>query len=135
MISRGNIVKIRIKESDCSITSLAKKLRISRNTLYAKLEEPHLDYPFIVQIGHVIHYDFSLDFPQIKENKGLLESNPILSLSRQELDVLWKANRKYIHLLEEYANLLMILIKIANQNKSPRLKKELIELVKIDSLF
>ncbi|MEL6152980.1 MAG: hypothetical protein AAFQ78_03035, partial [Bacteroidota bacterium] len=63
---RGEIVETIVRRSGYSIKSLAQKLRVSRNTIYNKFREQDLSYEFIANVGDVIHYDFTTDFPEIK---------------------------------------------------------------------
>ena len=66
MKHKGQIVEKIVRRSGYSITKLAKKLQISRNTLYNRFANPNLGYSFIMDVGSIIHYDFTIDFPEIK---------------------------------------------------------------------
>ena len=126
--NRGQIVEKIIRRSGYSITKLSKKLGISRNTLYNRFENPSLGYRFIVEVGNVIHYDFTLDFPEIKEEIELLGEPPLRSVDRETAE-LWRAEGKYILLLEKYTKLLSMLVKLANENTLNTLKKEILDFI------
>jgi hypothetical protein len=129
MIHRGKIVENIVRTSGYSFTKLAKKLHISRNTLYNRFSNASLSYTFIMQVGHAIYHDFSIDFPEIKKEPELIDDNPLLAIRKDETSTLWKVNRKYIQLLEEYTKLLSLLVITANQARQPQLKKELMEVI------
>jgi len=128
MSHRGQIVEKIIRRSGYSITRLAKKLGISRNTLYNRFENANLGYRFIMEVGNVIHYDFTIDFPEMKEEIELMGDAPIRSLDRETAE-LWKAESKYILLLEKYTKLLGMLAKLANENTLTTLKKEILDFI------
>jgi transcriptional regulator with XRE-family HTH domain len=128
MSHRGQIIEKIIRRSGYSITRLAKKLGISRNTLYNRFENANLGYRFIMEVGNVIHYDFTIDFPEMKEEIESMGEPPIRSLDRETAE-LWKAESKYILLLEKYTKLLGILAKLANQNTLITLKKEILDFI------
>ncbi len=128
MSHRGQIVEKVIRRSGYSITRLAKKLGISRNTLYNRFENADLGYRFIMEVGNAIHYDFTVDFPTMKEEIEVMGDIPIRSVDRETIE-LWRAESKYILLLEKYTKLLSILAKLANINTLNTLKKEILDFI------
>jgi hypothetical protein len=120
MIHRGEIVEKVVRRSGLSLTKLANKLEISRKTLYNKFDSASLSYRFIQEIGRAIHYDFSLDFPEMpKEDHAIgKKDNDLISLES-----------KYSNLLEKHIKLLEILVKVANQDEQHSLKQELNKLM------
>jgi len=128
MLHRGQIVEKIIRRSGYPLTSLANKLGISRNTLYNRFENPNLGYRFIMEIGHTIHYDFTIDFPNMKAELEKCGDTPIEALDKETIEIL-RAESKYIHLLEKYTKLLSILAKLANYNTLSTLKKEIREFI------
>jgi hypothetical protein len=128
MTHRGQTVEKVIRRSGYPITKLAKKLGISRNTIYNKFSNADLDYHFIMEIGSIIHYDFTISFPEIKEENEQKEDIPFRSIDRETAE-LWKAEAQYIGLLEKYTKLLSILAKLANENTLNGLKKEILEFI------
>jgi hypothetical protein len=73
VIHRGQIVEKAIYKSGYPITKLAKKLEITCNTLYNKLKDRNLDYRFIRKVGAIIFHDFSIDFPEMKQEFFLID--------------------------------------------------------------
>jgi len=135
---KGKIVESAIKKSGYQMKSLAKRLGVARNTLYTKLKEAELDDVFIVKIARIIHYDFSIDFPQlaaqlslnqVEENDGIYGNNLYRNPDFVELQLL---NKKYLKLLEDYNKLLKLLILLANSNELVGIKKEITEFLELD---
>lgn len=130
MIHRGQIVEKIVRKSGYSLTKLAAKLKISRNTLYNRFENANLGYRFIMEVGNIIHYDFTLDFPEMKKEPSLMGDNESLTPIREDKSAeLWRIESKYVNLLEKYNKLLAILVKVSNENELHELKKELLELI------
>ncbi|MHB9147168.1 MAG: helix-turn-helix domain-containing protein [Candidatus Amoebophilus sp.] len=130
MIHRGHIVEKIVRKSGYSLTKLAEKLGISRNTLYNRFDNANLGYRFIMDVGNIIHYDFTLDFPEIKKESSLISDYSMAVPKREDRAAdLWRIEGKYTHLLEKYTKLLGILVKIANENELHTLKKEIVNLL------
>jgi len=70
-----------------------------------------------MKVGKIIYYDFTIDFPEMKEEVDLLDKTPISEPVSM--------GGKYIHLLEKYNSLLAVLVETANQNKLPDLHREI----------
>lgn len=114
---RGEILEAVIRKSGYSIKVLAKRLGVSRNTIYNKFKEYDLSYDFIVRVGDIIRYDFTYEYPEIKTT---------VSLDKEEHAAeLWRLEQKYTRLLERYNKLLSFLVKTANNHRLDRLKKEI----------
>ena len=75
MIHRGQIVEKIVRKSGYSLTKLADKLKISRNTLYNRFDNANLGYRFIIEVGNIIHYDFTIDFPEMKKEPKIMGEN------------------------------------------------------------
>ena len=120
MIHRGQIVENVVRRSGFSLTKLASKLEISRNTLYNKFRNANLNYRLIQEIGLAIHYDFSLDFPEMPKEEYVTgkKDNHLITLES-----------KYAVLLEKHIKLLEILVKIANEAEAYSLKQQLNKLI------
>ncbi len=131
MIHKGQIVEKLVRKSGFTFTNIATKLRISRNTLYNRLQNPNLSYRFIAEIGEIIHYDFSLDFPELAKEMGE-GGEPAIIKPRHGSATLWRVENKYTSLLEKYNKLLALLVKIANQNELQDLKDGLLNLIEKD---
>ena len=63
---RGEMVEEAVRRSGFSLKKLAEHLNISRNTLYNRFKNPEVSYEFIVSASKIIHYDFTIDFPELK---------------------------------------------------------------------
>jgi len=97
---KGQVIKRVVKESGISITQLAAKLGKSRQWLYNVFDSDQVSFDAILEIGKVLHYDFSSDFKQLKKYVISEPSN----IAEEESVNYWK--QKYIDLLEEYNKLL-----------------------------
>ncbi len=128
MLHRGQKVEKIVRRSGYPLTRLASKLGISRNTLYNRFENPNLGYRFIMEVGNVIHYDFTTDFPHMKEELEQMHDVPLQMVDRETIEIL-QAESKYIQLLEKYVKLLSILAKLANYNTLTTLKKEILTFI------
>jgi transcriptional regulator with XRE-family HTH domain len=116
MIHRGEIVEKFVRKSGYSLSKLADKLHISRNTLYNRFSNANLSYRFIQEVGMIINYDFSFDFTEMpKDEQATGNKNSTLR----------HLENKYSILLEKHTKLLEILIKLANQAENHSLKQEL----------
>ncbi|WP_342265707.1 helix-turn-helix domain-containing protein [Cardinium endosymbiont of Philonthus spinipes] len=144
---KGKIVENAIKKSGFRMKALAGKLGIARNTLYTRLKEADLKESFIIEIGRVIHYDFSSDFPGIYERNAqkddakvprykLKEDNHQYTdefsvlLKDTHFNQLQELNKKYLKLMEEYNKLLKALIIMANDAELAGIKQEIMAFVK-----
>ena len=127
---KGEIVEAAIKQSGYQIKALAKKLGIARNTLYTKMKEANLDDEFILKIGKIIHYDFSLDLKDLASSNSLYAEDSKghyqVNLHRNpDFIELKKLNDKYLQLLEDYNKLCKLLVLLANNNDLIGIKKEI----------
>lgn len=97
MQHRGEIIKIAVYKSGFSITYLAKRLKKSRRWIYLIFERKDVSLDLILQIGIIIHYDFTEEINALKtisNNKNVDNKNSIF----------WK--NKYLTLLETFNELL-----------------------------
>ncbi len=117
---RGEILEIAIRKGPYSIKALAKKLGISRNTLYNRFKEKDLDYNFILEVGDLIRYNFKADFPELKTTV------PIQVEQHQQQ--LRQIEKNYIRLLERYERLLTFLIKTTHEYGLDSLRKAIDQL-------
>jgi transcriptional regulator with XRE-family HTH domain len=99
MQHRGEIIKEAVYKSGFPITELAKRMGKSRRWVYLLFENPTVSIDMILQIGNILHYDFSDEIETLKPH--VLNDTP-LSYSKEE--AYWK--NKYLKLLEEYNELL-----------------------------
>ncbi|WP_288980528.1 CRISPR-associated protein Cas4 [uncultured Flavobacterium sp.] len=99
MQHRGEIIKEAVYKSGFPITELAKRMGKSRRWVYLLFENPIVSIDTILQIGSIIHYDFS---DEIETLKSHTLNDTALNYSKEE--AYWK--NKYLKLLEEYNELL-----------------------------
>jgi predicted transcriptional regulator len=101
MQHRGEMVEKAVRESGFPISELARRLHKSRRHVYNIFENPHVSIDEILQIGKIIHYDFSEHFTHLRK--------PETTLPEEQADVAQSVNYwkdKYIALLEKYNQLL-----------------------------
>ena len=105
MVHRGEIVEKAVRESGMTIVQLAKRMNMSRKWVYNAFENAHLSLDYILEIGKIIHYDFSRDIPEIyRPQQGMHQDVEMAYSNPEETVGYWKT--KYYKLLEEYTELL-----------------------------
>lgn len=123
---RGEIVEDAVRKSGFSLKKLSERLRVSRNTLYNRFREPELSYEFINAVGNIIHYDFSIDFVELREGSDEISESPVSYIDRDAAELL-RLEKKYTGLLERYNKLLGILARWAHTNEMQTLRKEIVK--------
>ncbi|QCR23107.1 hypothetical protein [Pontibacter sp. SGAir0037] len=122
MAHRGEIVEAVVRSSGISLSKLHKKLNISRGTLYNKFDDANLEYEFILEVGRIIHHDFTEEFPNMfnpagddKQDSNQISANDVSEASNnyyrphtlKECErALLNLQSKYISLLETHQALL-----------------------------
>jgi hypothetical protein len=111
MKHRGEIIEKAVRESGFPITKLAKKVGRSARWIYLIFKNPNVPIDTVLQISHIIHYDFSTEIPELirfttspVNHYPVKESNPAFHDARSEAEH-WK--NKYLELLEAYNKLLV----------------------------
>lgn len=99
MQHRGEIIKEAVYKSGFPITELAKRMGKSRRWVYLLFENPTVSIDTLLQIGTIIHYDFSEEMETLKP----IILNEVATRYTKEEEY-WK--NKYLKLLEEYNELL-----------------------------
>lgn len=66
MQHKGEIIEKAVRESGHSITKLAKKMGKSRRWVYQIFDSPVVPIDYIMDIGNIIHHDFSQYIKGIK---------------------------------------------------------------------
>ncbi len=103
VMHRGEIVQKAVEESGISIVKIADKLKVSRSTLYAKFDDPLLDWDMIIKIGKVIREDIIntrfTDAPEGLVSEPREQYRTKLDECRDELD---EIRKKHILLLEQF---------------------------------
>jgi len=107
MIHRGEIVEQAVRSSGHNLSSLAKRLGKSRTWLYDAFENPMLSLEYMIEIGKLIHYDFSDHIPELRRTYVSNEESSSLN------EPSWKD--KYIALLEEHQRLLARLLALQEE--------------------
>lgn len=106
MQHKGEIVEKYVRQSGISVTRVAKQLHKSRRWLYQVFENPNVPLDYILEIGKVIHHDFSEDINELKKYRQSEATNYVYDESSDTGSVeYWK--NKYLNLLEQYNELLI----------------------------
>lgn len=124
MQHRGEIIENVVRKSGISLSVLAEKMGISRNTLYNRFKEKNLSYDFILTLGVVLHYNFSVHFPEMKSDSAFPDD------VRAEL---FQLEKKYKSLLEKYNWLLKFLLKKSQEADQHALHKQIKEFINSSS--
>ncbi len=109
MQHKGEIIEKAVRESGHSITKLAQKMGKSRRWVYQIFDSASVPIDYIMEIGKIIHHDFSQDIKGIKlyvndlPISGVEEARFSVKASSEEAEH-WK--EKYMNLLEKYNDLL-----------------------------
>jgi transcriptional regulator with XRE-family HTH domain len=102
----GHIVERIVRRNQMGISEIARKLNVSRRTLYNWFEMKKLDLEVICKIGDVIGHDFSPEFPEEFTNRNMSISDEkytdIQSAEDQANDAIYYWMDKYIKLLEKF---------------------------------
>ena len=99
---KGKILENAVRESGIPLTKLTKRINKSRRWIYNAFENPNLSIEYIIQIGEIIHYDFSEVLVELKKFKS--SALKVHVTGEQENPEYWKD--KYLELLEKYNNIL-----------------------------
>lgn len=130
---RGEIVDKVVRQSGFALNRLAKRLKISRNTLYNRFKDPELKDDFILDVGDIINYNFKRHFPDLKREDEEDDEDRFIGGNQVYLDKetvkMLELGKKYMVLLERYNDLLGILVKLANTNEMNVLRKEIARLL------
>lgn len=102
---RVEIIKTAVYQSGYSTTKLAQKLGKSLRWMYLLFENNNVSLDVILQIGEIIHHDFSQEIKGLKTISQIVNDNlaPYNSEEFKNAEY-WK--NKYLNLLEEYNALL-----------------------------
>ena len=67
MQHKGKILERAVRQSGMPLTKLSKKMEKSRRWIYNAFENENLSIEYILEIGNIIHYDFSNDMVDLKK--------------------------------------------------------------------
>jgi iron-sulfur cluster repair protein YtfE (RIC family) len=108
MTHRGEVLERAVRESGMPITVLAKRLGKSRRHIYDLFQQAQVPVDTLVEIGKIIHHDFSEELPQLIPSSAYFQSVTVMEpIAPYEVDKnadYWK--NKYLVLLEKYNALL-----------------------------
>ncbi len=108
---QGAILEKVVRNSDVSISELARILVTNRRTVYYWFTQQSVSKRVIEKVGEALFYDFSNDFPDYNtsSNRKELSENifaqPFRNISSGNNLEFWKD--KYLNLLEEYNSLIL----------------------------
>lgn len=125
MQHKGEIIEKAVRQSGYSITKLSKKLGKSARWMYYMFESSNVSIDYIIEIGEILHHDFSNEIKELKKYKvlneiqALKESETSYKSKQEELEY-WK--NKYLVLLEKHNQLLLQLTQ-EKKLQSPKKKK------------
>lgn len=102
MVHRGEIIKQAVEDSGYSVTALAKRLKKSRRWMYYIFDKPNVSIDIVIEIGKIIHHDFSNDIklyaPNYSATQYANESRVFSNITDESM--YWK--EMYYNLLEKY---------------------------------
>lgn len=113
---RGKILANAIEERGIFKATIAKKLGISRATMYNMLERDDVPLEMFIKIGKILQYDFSKHIPEIHgEHSAQMVQEPRVAYGKEPEDIQKELNmykHKYLELLEENRRLMRQLVKM-----------------------
>ncbi|SDD75835.1 hypothetical protein SAMN05216464_102485 [Mucilaginibacter pineti] len=102
----GEVVERIVRRDHMGISEIARKLQVSRRTLYNWFNTKRLSFDIICQIGIVIEHDFSVEFPNefaMRLNSSGVEKDLENQQAKEPpLDAIYYWMDKYIKLLEKF---------------------------------
>jgi lambda repressor-like predicted transcriptional regulator len=99
---RGKILENAIREKGYSLSAAAKRMNISRRTLYNYFDDPDLAWEKIIQFDKQLILGLPNKFTEM--GKYIVPESSDGGVSESENPTYWK--NKYIDLLEKYTKLL-----------------------------
>jgi hypothetical protein len=104
--NRGEFLSKIITQKGINFGKLLKRMGYHRTTYYTHITQPNLDYAILAKYAVEIPYDFTTEFPEMRQYSNYTESeNNMRSIKDVEADR-DKWREKYYDLLEKYNNLL-----------------------------
>ena len=109
MQHKGEILEKAVRDSGMPLTKLTKKLSRSRRWIYNAFENPNVSIEYILEIGKIIHHDFTDDISELKKyrtmtSEVLTEEKMQKERNCEDSTEFWK--NKYLGILEKYNILL-----------------------------
>ena len=108
----GHVVERIVRRNRMGISEVARKLHISRRTLYNWFETNNLNIDTILKLGSVLGHDFSLEFPDDFAKISDCETGTVF-MDEQKIDppateAVYYWMDKYIKLLEKFNEALAV---------------------------
>lgn len=107
----GAIVEMAVRRKSVNISEISRRMHVNRRSIYNWFQRDFLSIEIICEIGYIIDYDFSKDFPDEFAPDGLVKPNqPMDYKSRRNVEQAYSVHfwmNKYIALLEKYNKLLL----------------------------
>lgn len=118
-LNHGAILEIAIRRKSISISEISRRMHVNRRSIYNWFRQESLKIELFCEIGYIIGYDFSQDFPEEFEVNGfsimenLIHTGKIQNNETQNSIHFWM--NKYILLLEKYNELILTSEKFEEQ--------------------
>ena len=125
MQHKGEIVEKAVRQSGYPLTKLARKMGKTARWLYYIFENSNVPIDYILEIGNIIHYDFTEEIAELKRFKNANQSNQLIMDTTSPFGVrkdeasYWKD--KYLQVLESYN---VMLLKLAPNEAMPKQKRK-----------
>jgi DNA-binding phage protein len=107
-LNHGSILEKAVRKDCMGISEIARKLQVSRRTLYNWFESENIDFEIFYKVGIVTGHDFSKEVPGFEEEKKRFDGNfqnQLSALGDNANNVFYWMER-YIQLLEKYNSIL-----------------------------
>ena len=99
MVHYGSILEKAVRNSNMSITEIAKRLHVNRRSIYYWFDKKRLDTAILEDIGVIINHDFKSSLPTTFNNRTSLYFQKTPAKSDEDI-IYWKD--KYNQLLQRY---------------------------------
>lgn len=104
----GEALERAIRRSNYSITEIARRLHVSRRTIYYWFKQEKLHYYTVQEVGAIIGYDFTDDVLSLVDEQLAVEPDiKHLLHDKQVLEELNYWKQKYMELEDKYNQQLM----------------------------
>lgn len=108
----GHVVERIVRRNRMGISEVARKLHISRRTLYNWFETNNLNIDTILKLGSVLGHDFSLEFPDDFAKISDCETGTVFmdeqKVEPASTEAVYYWMDKYIKLLEKFNEALAV---------------------------
>lgn len=107
-LNYGSILEKAVRKDCMGISEIARKLQVSRRTLYNWFESENIDLKIFYKVGLITGYDFSTEIPGFEEGKKRFAFNLPKELSALDdnANTVFYWMERYIQLLEKYNSIL-----------------------------